>query len=94
MEGFGLPPLETMAYGTTPVISSNTSCMPEILGDAAEYFDPLDVDAIASAIDRVLSQPARRRELIVKGKAQAARYSWERCGKETLAVYERALRQS
>ena len=65
--------------------------MPEILGDAAEYFDPLDVDAIASAIDRVLSQPARRRELIVKGKAQAARYSWERCGKETLAVYERAL---
>ena len=94
MEGFGLPPLETMAYGTTPVISSNTSCMPEILGDAAEYFDPLDVDAIASAIDRVLSQPARRRELIVKGKTQAARYSWERCGKETLAVYERALRQS
>lgn len=87
MEGFGLPPLETMAYGTTPVISSNASCMPEILGDAAEYFDPLDIDDIAAAIDRVLSQPGLRRNLIAKGLQQAKKYSWERCAQQTHAVY-------
>ena len=91
MEGFGLPPLEAMAYGT-PVVSSNASCMPEILGDAAEYFDPLDVNDMAAAIERVISDPEKRRALVAKGSAQVAKYSWKRMAEETLQVYRRALK--
>lgn len=94
MEGFGLPPLETMAYGTTPVVSSNASCMPEILGDAAEYFDPLDTKDMAAAIERVITQPSLQKELVEKGITQAARYSWQRCAKETHAIYMKILDQS
>lgn len=90
MEGFGLPPLEAMAYGT-PVVSSNASCMPEILGDAAEYFDPLDTDDMAAAIERVITNPKRRRALIKKGTAQVAKYSWRRMAEETHAVYMKVL---
>ena len=90
MEGFGLPPLEAMAYGT-PVVSSNASCMPEILGDAAEYFDPLDTDDMAAAIERVITNPKRRRALIKKGTAQVAKYSWRRMAEETHAVYMQVL---
>lgn len=56
MEGFGLPPLEAMAYGT-PVISSNTSCMPEVLGDAPLYFDPTNVHDIAAKIEQLIEDP-------------------------------------
>ena len=90
MEGFGLPPLEAMAYGT-PVVSSNASCMPEILGDAAEYFNPLDTDDMAAAIERVITNPKRRRVLIKKGTAQVAKYSWRRMAEETHAVYMQVL---
>ena len=86
-----MPPLEAMAYGT-PVVSSNASCMPEILGDAAEYFDPLDVNDMAAAIERVISDPEKRRALIAKGSAQVAKYSWKRMAEETLQVYRRALK--
>lgn len=86
MEGFGLPGLEAMGYGA-PVISSNATCLPEVYGDAAEYFDPLDVEAIAGAIDRVISDTALRSALIEKGHAQVAQYSWRRMAEETLAVY-------
>ncbi len=86
MEGFGLPPLEAMAYGT-PVISSNTSCMPEVLGDAAEYFDPLDVDDIAAAITRVIDDEPLRQGLVMRGHAQVAKYSWRRMAEQTHAVY-------
>src|SRR5690606_26596359 len=77
MEGFGLPPLEAMAYGT-PVVSSNTSCMPEILGDAASYFNPLDVRDIAAKTLAVISDETLRQELIAKGHNQVAKYSWWR----------------
>lgn len=90
MEGFGLPPLEAMAYGT-PVISSNTSCMPEVLGDAAEYFDPLDIHDMAAAIARVIDDEALRQGIIMRGHAQAARYSWRRMAEETHAIYMKVL---
>lgn len=90
MEGFGLPPLEAMAYGT-PVVSSNTSCMPEILGDAAEFFDPRDVDDMANAIAQVLDDENLRTEMVARGYKQVAKYSWRRMAKETHAVYMNAL---
>ena len=74
-EGFGLPPVEAMACGT-PVITSNTTSLPEAVGDAALTFDPLDVDQLASAIERVVSDTAVRTELRQRGLAQAARFKW------------------
>ena len=90
LEGFGLPPLEAMAYGK-PVVSSNASCMPEILGDAAIYFDPLDIEDIASKIDTVITDKSLRNTLSKKGKQQVAKYSWRRMAEQTLKVYENAI---
>jgi glycosyltransferase involved in cell wall biosynthesis len=89
-EGFGFPPLEAMSKNC-PVISSNASCMPEIIGDAAEFFDPLDPYDIASAIERVSSSEALRHSLINKGKKRLKKFSWKKCADETLKVYERVL---
>lgn len=86
MEGFGLPPLEAMVYGT-PVVSSNTSCMPEILGDAAEYFNPLDIDDIAKKTLSVINSDSLRQELISRGHRQVAKYSWKKMAQETHAIY-------
>ena len=91
LEGFGLPPLEAMAYGT-PVVSSNASCMPEILGDAAIYFDPLDIEDIASKIDTVITDKSLRNTLSKKGKQQVAKYSWRRMAEQTLQIYENAIK--
>lgn len=90
MEGFGLPPLEAMAYGT-PVLSSNASCMPEILGGAAEYFDPLNVDDMAAKIVTVTSNDKLRGELITHGYSQVAKYSWQRMAEETYMIYMKVL---
>jgi glycosyltransferase involved in cell wall biosynthesis len=90
-EGFGLPPLEAMACGA-PVIASNTSSLPEILGDAAVLVNPRDIGEIADAIERVISDAGLREALRAKGIAQAAKYSWERAARETLQVYERTVR--
>lgn len=90
MEGFGLPPLEAMVYGT-PVVCSNASCMPEILGDAAQYFDPYDIDDMAMQIDTVLSDEALRASLTAKGYEQVKRYSWRRMAEETHAIYMKIL---
>jgi glycosyltransferase involved in cell wall biosynthesis len=92
MEGFGLPPLEAMAYGT-PVISSNASCLPEVLGDAAVYFDPFDVDAIAQTITRVIDDEDLRESMTAKGLDQVKKYSWRRMAEETHAVYMRILKK-
>ena len=91
-EGFGLPPLEAMACGA-PVVASNTSALPEILGDAALLVNPREVGAIADAIERVITNRALRDELRAKGIAQAAKFSWERAARETLNVYERVFRK-
>ncbi|MCR4286660.1 MAG: glycosyltransferase family 4 protein, partial [Deltaproteobacteria bacterium] len=84
-EGFGLPILEAMSCGA-PVITSNTSSMPEVAGDAAVLVDPTDAGALASALEGVLGDPAKRGEMRKKGLEQASRFSWDRCAKETLDV--------
>jgi len=88
-EGFGLPPLEAMATGT-PVVASNVSSLPEVLGDAALLVNPENVFEIARAIQDALLDEDLRCELIAKGRAQAARYSWDRTAREVLEVYREA----
>lgn len=87
-EGFGIPPLEAMSLDC-PVICSNTSSIPEVVGDAGEYFDPCDQDSIRGSIEAVLQSSARRPELVALGRERCKRFSWERCAQETLAVYRR-----
>ena len=85
-EGFGLPVLEAMACGA-PVICSNTSSLPEVVEDAALMVNSLDTEELATAMSRVLADETLRQEMRQKGLAQAARFSWERTARETLAVY-------
>ena len=87
-EGFGLPPLEAMACGT-PVIVSNVSSLPEIVGDAGLLVDPTNVDELTVAMWRLLSDEVLRQELIAKGYKRAACFSWERAARETLDLYRR-----
>lgn len=89
-EGFGLPPLEAMACGT-PVVASNTSCMPEVLGNAVEYFDPLSVEAIAKAMVKVAMNYSLRKELKACGLRQVKKYSFDQMAKQTLEVYKQSL---
>ena len=86
-ETFGHPPLEAMAFGC-PVIASNTTSLPEITGDAAELVDPTDVQAIASAIERVVTQTERRAELMARGRKRAREYTWRRAAERLLAVLQ------
>lgn len=89
-EGAGLPVLEAMACGT-PVVCSSTSSLPEMGGAAARYFDPLDVEAMADAIQAVWTGPDLRADLRQRGLAQVAQFSWDRAARETLALYDRLL---
>ncbi|MGQ9491521.1 MAG: glycosyltransferase family 4 protein [Anaerolineae bacterium] len=91
-EGFGIPVLEAGACGV-PVITSNTSSLPEVAGDAAILVDPHDVDAIAEAMYRVLTDEALRAELARRGLENVKRFSWEKCARETLAVLEQVGRK-
>ncbi len=90
-EGFGLPSLEAMKHGA-PVASSNATCLPEVNGDAAHYFDPLDVNDMAEKINDILIDEKLRSDLIKKGSEQVKQYSWEMMAKQTLEVYEKALK--
>jgi glycosyltransferase involved in cell wall biosynthesis len=85
-EGFGLPPLEAMAAGT-PVVTSNTSSLPEVVGDAAIMVDPLNTTELADAMERILRDPELRRTLIEKGYQQVRRFNWYRVARNVLAVY-------
>ncbi len=85
-EGFGLPPLEAMACGT-PVIASNTSSLPEVIGDAGLLVDPHDVSAITAALVRVVNDAALRADLKQRSVERAATLTWERAAAQTLAVY-------
>jgi len=89
-EGFGLPPLEAMSYGV-PVISSNATCLPEILKDAPLYFDPLNVEDMAACLERAVSDSAWRQEATRKGSAVAAGYRWEETARECLELYQSLL---
>jgi glycosyltransferase involved in cell wall biosynthesis len=86
MEGFGLPGLEAMAYGL-PVVSSNATCLPEIYGDAAQYFDPLDVQDMARAIGEVIGDQDLRARLVAAGHRRRAMFSWRAMTEATLAAY-------
>jgi glycosyltransferase involved in cell wall biosynthesis len=90
-EGFGLPVLEAMKHGC-PVITSNSSSLPEAGGDAALYVDPEDVDDIAAKIAKLVSDRSLRDELIEKGKKQVTKFSWDKAARETLAVLEDVAR--
>lgn len=86
-EGFGLPPLEAMACGT-PVITSNTSSLPEVVGNAGIMVDPYDVDGLAKVMYEVLTNEGLREELRKKGLERAKLFSWKKTAEETLKVYE------
>jgi glycosyltransferase involved in cell wall biosynthesis len=86
-EGFGLPPLEAMACGA-PVVASNLTAVPEVVGDAGLLADPRDPDAFAAALGRVLVDAGLAAELRARGFARAAEFTWERCAERTLAVYK------
>ncbi len=90
-EGFGLPPLEAMAAGA-PVITSNVSSLPEVVGDAALLVDPMDAGAIADALARVLRDPALRADLVRRGQERAKMFSWERSAARVHEVYRELAR--
>jgi glycosyltransferase involved in cell wall biosynthesis len=90
-EGFGLPVLEAMRC-RVPVLCSNTSSLPEVAGDAALLADPLDTAALTAALSQIMTDRALRAALIEKGVAQAARFTWERAARQTLAILEEAGR--
>ena len=89
-EGFGIPPLEAMSLDC-PVLCSDTSSIPEVVGDAGEYFAPEDVDSMRFAIESVLQSRSRQNELIAKGRARCAAFNWERCARETHDIYRSLL---
>jgi glycosyltransferase involved in cell wall biosynthesis len=88
-EGFGLPVLEAMAWGT-PVIASDTSSLPEVVGDAGLIVDPLDVAGLADAMARVAEDRSLADRLVANGRRQAARFSWDRCA----AAVEKAFAEA
>ena len=89
-EGFGLPVLEAQACGT-PVLTSNVSSLPEAAGDAALMVDPYDVEALATELNRLLTDASLRHELRERGLVHARQFSWPRTAQETARVYRRAL---
>jgi glycosyltransferase involved in cell wall biosynthesis len=89
-EGFGLPPLEAMAAGT-PVITSNVSSLPEVVGDAAILIDPYEPDEIAAAMRRVLTEPGLRADLHDRGLARVKQFSWARSVQRVREIYAEVL---
>jgi len=91
-EGFGLPALEAMASGV-PVITSNQTSLPEVVGDAGLMFDPDDVDSLREELQRLLEDRVFADLLGQRGLARSKIFSWERCARETFAVYEKVMQQ-
>jgi glycosyltransferase involved in cell wall biosynthesis len=89
-EGFGIPPLEAMAC-SCPVISSNTSSMPEVIGNAGEYFDPVNTDELVAAIENVVYSSTRSQELMLLGRERVKLFSWEVTANKTFDVYQKVV---
>lgn len=89
-EGFGLPPLEAMQCGT-PVITSNTSSLPEVVGNAGKMFDPMDADGICQGLLNVYRNPELRRTMRERSLERAKLFGWDRCTRETILAYKTAL---
>jgi glycosyltransferase involved in cell wall biosynthesis len=89
-EGFGIPPLEAMSLNC-PVVCSNTSSIPEVVADAGEYFDPCDIDNIASAIEKVVLSSDRGQLLKSKGTERIKLFSWDKCARETSSIYKQLI---
>lgn len=89
-EGFGIPVLEAMSYDC-PVISSNTASLPEVGGDAALYFNPNDEDELVKSMVKLARDKKLRSLLIERGKVQIKKFSWEKCGRETLQVLKNTV---
>ena len=85
-----MPSLEAMSYGL-PIISSKATCLPEILEEAAFYFDPENIEEITEAIKRVLEDSDLQKKLIVNGFEQIKKYSWSKMAEQTLGVYQKII---
>ena len=89
-EGFGIPPLEAMSFDC-PVVCSNTSSIPEVVGDAGYLFDPTDLDGLRAAIEAVAGSSTLREELVKRGRRRIQQFSWETTAEETIKVYRQVL---
>ena len=89
-EGFGIPPLEAMAFDC-PVACSNASSIPEVVGDAAVLFDPLSIDSVAEAIVSLLRDNELRQQVVARGRERIKIFSWERCAEQTMGIYRSVL---
>ncbi len=89
-EGFGIPPLEAMSFGC-PVVASNVSSIPEVVGDAAELVDPYDPGQITDSIERLVLDENLRNSMITRGRDRVKLFSWDRCAIETLGVYQKEM---
>ena len=89
-EGFGIPPLEAMSFDC-PVVCSDTSSIPEVVGDAGEYFDPYDTESMRLAIERTVSSSDLQKSLKAKGRLRLTAFSWDRCAAETLETYKKLI---
>src|SRR3989344_3696786 len=87
-EGFGLPPLEAMASGI-PVAASNHECIREVLGNAAYYFDGLEIEELESAMAKITTDENLRKDLIAKGYGQVKKYDWKKTAEQTLEIYQK-----
>ena len=82
-----MPPLEAMSF-RCPVASSNAGAMPEVLGEAAQFFNPYSASSMADAIERIVCNELHKNELIELGLRRVAQFSWKKCAVDTLAIYK------
>jgi glycosyltransferase involved in cell wall biosynthesis len=89
-EGFGIPPLEAMSL-RCPVICSRISSIPEVVGDAGEYFDPYDIESIGEAIEKVVTSTSHKKTLVTKGCERVKLFTWEKCANQTAQIYRNLI---